>query len=79
MASQLNPLTRSGLPVPAGPALAASAGRMPKRSWHGASEGQDARSERPARRHGQPRATQDVTSREFRTVDAPTEVTHENR
>jgi len=32
--------------------LLASAGRMPKRSQHRVSEGQDARSERPASRHG---------------------------
>jgi len=37
------------------PALLTSAGRMPKRSQHRVSEGQDARSERPATGHGQPR------------------------
>jgi len=45
-----------GLPVPREPALLASAGRMPKRSQHRVSEGQDARSERPATGHWQPRA-----------------------
>jgi hypothetical protein len=79
MASQLNPLTRSGLPVPAETALAASGGRMPERSCHRASGGQDARSERPARRHGQPRATQDVASIEIQQVTVPGEVSHENR
>ena len=37
------------------PALLTSAGRMPERSQHRVSEGQDARSERPATGHGQPR------------------------
>ena len=37
------------------PALLTSAGRMPKRSQHRVSAGQDARSERPATGHGQPR------------------------
>ena len=37
------------------PALLTSAGRMPERSQHGVSEGQDVRSERPATGHGQPR------------------------
>ena len=69
----------SGLPVPAEAALAASGGRMPERSCHRASGGQDARSERPARRHGQPRATQDVASIEIQQVTVPGEVTHENR
>jgi len=45
-----------GLPVPREPALLTSGGRMPKRSQHRASAGQDARSERPATGHGQPRA-----------------------
>jgi len=36
------------------PALLASAGRMPKRSRHRVSEGQDARSERPAMGMGSP-------------------------
>ncbi len=36
------------------PALLASAGRMPKRSQHRVSEGQDARSERPAMGMGSP-------------------------
>jgi hypothetical protein len=37
------------------PALLTSAGRMPERSQHRVSEGQDARSERPATGRGQPR------------------------
>ena len=37
------------------PALLTSAGRMPERSQHRVSEGQDGRSERPATGHGQPR------------------------
>jgi hypothetical protein len=37
------------------PALLTSAGRMPERSQHRVSVGQDARSERPATGHGQPR------------------------
>ena len=37
------------------PALLSSAGRMPERSQHRVSEGQDGRSERPATGHGQPR------------------------
>ena len=41
--------------MPREPALLTSAGRMPERSQHRASEGQDARSERPATGHGQPR------------------------
>jgi len=36
------------------PALLASEARMAKRSQHRESEGQDGRSERPARWHGQP-------------------------
>ena len=43
--------------MPREPALAASEARMAKRSRHGASGGQDARSERPAMGHGQPRPT----------------------
>jgi hypothetical protein len=46
---------REGLAGPREPALLTSAGRMPKRSQHRASEGQDVRSERPATGHGQPR------------------------
>jgi hypothetical protein len=38
--------------MPIEPALRTSAGRMPKRRSHGASEGQDGRSERPASWHG---------------------------
>jgi hypothetical protein len=40
-----------------------SAGRMPKRGQHRATGGQDARSERPARWHGQPRAASPKTHR----------------
>jgi len=47
---------REGVPVPREPALAASEDRMSKRSRHGVSEGHDARRERPAMGHGQPRA-----------------------
>ena len=42
------------------PALLTSAGRMPERSQHRVSEGQDARSERPATGHGQPRTVADT-------------------
>jgi hypothetical protein len=45
------------------PALLTSAGRMPERSQHRVSEGQDARSERPATGHEQPRATRLMLSR----------------
>jgi hypothetical protein len=38
--------------MPIEPALLASEGRMPRASEHGANEGQDGRSERPARWHG---------------------------
>ena len=48
-------IIREGLPMSREPALLTSAGRMPKRSQHRVSEGQDARSERPATGHGQPR------------------------
>ena len=48
---------REGLPVPQEPALLTSAGRMPERSQHRVSEGQDVRSERPATGCGQPRPT----------------------
>ena len=41
--------------MPREPALLTSAGRMPERSQHRVSEGQDGRSERPATGHGQPR------------------------
>jgi hypothetical protein len=41
--------------MPREPALLTSAGRMPERSQHRVSEGQDVRSERPATGHGQPR------------------------
>ena len=43
-----------GLPAPIETALLASEARMAKRSQHRESEGQDGRSERPARWHGQP-------------------------
>jgi hypothetical protein len=39
------------------PALLTSAGRMPERSQHRVSGGQDGRSERPATGRGQPRTT----------------------
>jgi hypothetical protein len=45
--------------MPREPALAASADRMSERSRQGVSEGQDARSERPATGHGQPRTAVD--------------------
>jgi len=53
---------REGLPVPAERRCRPSAARMAERGQHRASGGQDARSERPTRRHGQPRATRDVAS-----------------
>ena len=43
--------------MPREPALLTSAGRMPERSQHRVSEGQDVRSERPATGRGQPRPT----------------------
>ena len=43
---------RGGRPMPIETALAASEGRMPRASCHGASGRQDAGSERPARWHG---------------------------
>ena len=46
---------REGLPMSREPALLTSAGRMPERSQHRVSAGQDGRSERPAMGHGQPR------------------------
>ena len=48
-------IIREGLPMSREPALLTSAGRMPERSQHRVSEGQDAQSERPATGHGQPR------------------------
>jgi hypothetical protein len=45
------------------PALLTSAGRMPERSQHRVSEGQDARSERPATGRGQPRTVASVPIR----------------
>ena len=51
-----------GLPVPIETALLASEARMAKRSQHRESDGQDGRSERPARLHGQPRhSSRDLT------------------
>ena len=44
------------------PGLAASEARMAKRSRHAVSEGHDARSERPATGHGQPRAAHHTRS-----------------
>ena len=52
-----------GLPVPIERRCWPSAGRMPKRGQHRATGGQDARSERPARWHGQPRAASPKTHR----------------
>ena len=46
---------REGLAGPREPALLTSAGRMPERSQHRVSEGQDGRSERPAMGSGRPR------------------------
>jgi len=46
----------SGLPVPRSRAMGASEATMAKRRGHAESVGQDARSERPAQGHGQPRA-----------------------
>ncbi len=50
------------------PALLTSAGRMPERSQHRVSEGQDARSERPVTGHGQSRTvyTRNMASCRFR-------------
>ena len=45
------------------PALLTSAGRMPERSQHRVSEGQDVRSERPATGHGQPRTATNAVKR----------------
>ena len=45
-----------GPPVPQEPALLTSAARMAERGQHRVSEGQDARSERPAMGHGWPEA-----------------------
>ena len=67
LSCQSGGLTRTGLPVPMEPALAASAGRMPKRSCRGVSEGQDARSERPATWHGQPRPGHSTSRSEARS------------
>jgi hypothetical protein len=47
--------------MPREPALLTSAGRMPERSQHRVSEGQDARSERPATGRGQPRPANHLT------------------
>ncbi len=46
----------TGLPSTLSRAMEASAGRMPKRSGHAVSGGQDVRSERPPRGYRQPRA-----------------------
>ena len=51
----LNCRIREGLAGPQEPALLTSAGRMPERSQHRVSGGQDGRSERPAMGSGQPR------------------------
>ena len=52
----------SGLPVRSEPASQASERQDAEASLRGVSAGQDARSERPARWHGQPRPTQEVAS-----------------
>ena len=49
--------------MPREPALLTSAGRMPERSQHRVSEGQDSCSERPATGHGQPRTVPAVKCR----------------
>ena len=49
--------------MPREPALLTSAGRMPERSQHRVSEGQDARSERPATGCGHPLPTQGAALR----------------
>jgi hypothetical protein len=54
--AQLRRELSEGLPVPREPGSAASEARMAKRSRCAVSGGQDARSERPATGHGQPRA-----------------------
>jgi len=51
--------------MPREPALLTSAGRMPERSQHRVSAGQDARSERPATGRGQPRATRRLEPHQF--------------
>ena len=51
--------------MPREPALLTSAGRMPQRSQHRVSAGQDARSERPATGRGQPRATRRLEPHQF--------------
>ncbi len=58
-------IIREGLAMPREPALLTSAGRMPERSQHRVSEGQDARSERPATGRGQPRTVASVLGPTF--------------
>ena len=55
---------RGGVGRAISPALQASERQDAEASLHGVSAGQDARSERPARWHGQSRPTQDVASTE---------------
>jgi hypothetical protein len=58
--------------MPREPALLTSAGRMPERSQHRVSEGQDVRSERPATGHGQPRATRHtLDAHQFQRCQGP--------
>ena len=52
----------SGLPVPRSRAMGASEATMAKRRGHAESVGQDARRERPAQGHGQPRAARHAGS-----------------
>jgi hypothetical protein len=62
---------REGLPMPREPALLTSAGRMPERSQHRVSAGQDVRSERPATGRGQPRTVvSTLTHRDLQPRDA---------
>ena len=51
--------------MPREPALLTSAGRMPERSQHRVSAGQDGHSERPATGRGQPRATRRLEPHQF--------------
>ena len=70
-------IIREGLPMPREPALLTSAGRMPERSQHRVSGGQDVRSERPQTGHGQPRTVTSAarrgspSRRAARSVDSP--------
>ena len=61
------------------PGLAASEARMAKRSRHAVSEGHDARSERPATGHGQPRAAHHTRSPSLTRLGSLTERTSGER